>query len=53
MDACEVSNANEFILSHELEQAFDDNAKSLKIAYTSDRYKQAILDRIGQTTYDE
>ena len=52
-DAVRVANAVEFIESNELEKAFDTDAKSLIEAYRSEYFKEDVVEKIGQETYDK
>lgn len=50
--AAQVANATEFIASHELDEAFDDDAHSLIEAMESQRFAGDLKKRIGEEKFD-
>ena len=51
MEAAKIANALEFIESHELDEAFDDNAHSLIEAMESHRFVATLKEHLGETKY--
>lgn len=53
MDAVKIANAAEFIEGNDLEDAFDDDAKSLREALEHELYAELIKEKLGAEDYDK
>ena len=52
-EAAKIANASEFIESDELDDAFDDDAKSLRTAMEHELYSALIMAKLGEDSFNE